>query len=145
MSRAAICVAAVAALFVSTVAVAVTVGPSSEAQATTRAATPLTDAPAVGEYLNLDGLYGFRVCIHADSGQTLSGAGSLRAWVYDHGLSRWIANPGSDLTVSANSAGKRDACFNDQLVGVRVGRVFYATDGVTVSGGSVTVRITGWK
>jgi hypothetical protein len=102
---------------------------------------PTTDAT---EGLNLDGLKGFRVCVAAASAQTLSGAGTLDAYLYDYNTARWAINPGLALTQS--TSGVRDRCFPDQRVSVPTGRVLYAANGITVSGGTtVVVTLIGFK
>ncbi len=107
----------------------------TEVQLLTRAAPTL-----VTEGLNLRGVVGFRVTVCANATRTLSGAGSLRAYVWDNNLLRWIRNPGIDLSVS--SSAMRCMAFPDVETVAASGRVLYAADGVTVSAGTtVDVQI----
>jgi hypothetical protein len=80
--------------------------------------------------------------IEADVGQTLSGAGTLRAWYYDFTIGAWARNP--DLDKNVTLSGQRRQVFSDVSTLVRTGCVLYAADSVTVSGGTVTVRLTAW-
>ncbi len=85
----------------------------------------------------------YRVTACAASGQTLAGAGSLQAWLYDPIAAQWARNPALDLPL-AGITGVRCAAWPDVLVAVRLARhrVLYAASGVTVSGGAaVDVRI----
>lgn len=86
---------------------------------------------------------GFMVSVCAASGQTLSGGGYLRAWVYHPDAALWMRNPQLDLQVSLS--GKRCQAFPDLRTGyLQDRRVLFATESVTVSGGTtVTVRIDG--
>jgi hypothetical protein len=114
--------------FAQRVAVSVT-----ETQDLTRAA-PTTAA----EGQALSAAKGLRVTVCAAAGQTLSGAGTLRAWYYG---AVWGRNSALDQAVPAAAAGVRCWTFPDLQVHVRAGRVLFAADSVTVSGGTtVTVR-----
>lgn len=109
-----------------------------ESQSTTR------DAPTLAtEGMGLHGVTGFRVSICAESGQTLSGTGNLRAYLYHTDAALWMRNPDLDLAVDASSV--RCQAFPDMTTGTTVGhRVLFAADTVGVSGGTtVTVRIDG--
>lgn len=117
----------------------------SEAQALTRSApTASCLAASSPEGVDWRGVRGFYVRLEADSGQTLSGAGSLRAWRYDFGEGAWVRVPELDLTVPAGASGLRRYGFGERSTVVRTGCVLYAADSVTVSGGTLTVRITAW-
>ena len=104
-----------------------------ETQALTRAAPSLaTDGQTLSQARNL------RVTLCAGTGETLSGAGALRAWYMTPG-NTWSRTPELDLSVS--TSGVRCHTWPDLEVGARAGRVLFAADGVTVSGGTtVTVR-----
>lgn len=79
---------------------------------------------------------GFMVAVCASSGQMLSGAGTLQAWVYIPGADLWMRNKSLDLTVDLS--GKRCQAFPDMRPGIlRNRRVYYAATGVTVSSGTV--------
>lgn len=107
----------------------------SEAQALTR-----TDPSSGTDGMLIQTSRGFRVSVCADSGQTLSGAGTLKAWWYHPSALVWMRNPSLDLTVSASSV--RCQVFPDQRITAFIGgRIIYAASAVTVSSGTVTVRI----
>lgn len=113
----------------------------SESQALTRAAPT-----ASSDGMALDNLAGYRVSVCAESGQTLSGSGNLRAYLYHGDVGLWMRNPALDLAVSVSGA--RCQVFPDIEPAAReIGenhRVLYAADTVGVSGGTtVTVRIDG--
>jgi hypothetical protein len=112
----------------------------SESQALTRAApTNSCYADTSPEGMDLRNVRGYRVIIEAASGQTLSGGGTLHAYVYSPVVSAWIRNNDLDLTVDASSV--RRQIFPDLETKVRAGCVLYATSSVTVSSGTVTVYI----
>lgn len=113
---------------------------SSEVQILTRA------APTLGsEGMTLRDVAGFRVAVCAEVGQTLSGAGTLLAYVYDNDLAQWIRNKPADLSLTVIQATVRCAVFPDSETRVSSGRLLYAASGVTVSGGTtVTVQVKAW-
>lgn len=118
---------------------------ASESQALTRA------APAPAEFtttasLGVDGLVGFRISVCAEATRTLSGAGTLQAYLLDEHTG--LVQRNNDLDLSVDASGVRCQAFPDFGVhGSRAeGRVIFAANGVTVSGGStVTVRYTGYS
>lgn len=117
----------------------------SEAQALTRAApTASCLAASSPEGMDWRNVRGFYVRVEADTGQTLSGAGSLRAYRYDFSGAAWVRVAELDLAVPAGASGLRRYAFGDRATYVRTGCVLYAADGVTVSAGTVTVHITAW-
>lgn len=117
----------------------------SEAQALTRSApTASCLAASSPEGVDWRGVRGFYVRLEADSGQTLSGAGDLRAWRYDFGEAAWVRVPELDLEVPAGASGLRRYGWGERSTSVRTGCVLYAADSVTVSSGTLTVRITAW-
>jgi hypothetical protein len=87
----------------------------------------------------------FWVNLCAASGQTLSGAGTLRAWVYNSRRALWMRNPDLDLAVGSAVAGKRCRAWVDLQVGVKSDRrLHFVSDGVTVSSGDVTITVEGY-
>jgi hypothetical protein len=111
-----------------------------ENQALTRdAPTLVTEGMSLTD-ANGNPVRGFMVSVCAASAQTLSGAGYLRAWVYHPDAALWMRNLSLDLAVTATV---RCQAFPDLRTGyLRDRRVLFATDAVTVSGGTtVTVRI----
>lgn len=117
----------------------------SEAQALTRAAPTAsclaTSSPEGMDWRNVRGFY---VRLEADTGQTLSGAGTLRAYRYDFSGAAWVRVAELDLTVPAGASGLRRYAWGERATYMRSGCVLYAADGVTVSGGTVVVYITAW-
>ncbi len=107
----------------------------TEVQLLTRAAPTL-----VTEGLNLRGVIGFRVTVCANATRTLSGTGTLQAYVWDNDLLRWIRNPALDISVS--TSGVRCLAFPDIRTAAASGRVLFAANAVTVSAGTtVDVQI----
>lgn len=116
----------------------------SESQLLTRAAPSdaihCLSASPVG--LDLRDVRGYRVIVVAESGQTLSGGGTLRAYLYDFFEAAWVPNEQLDISMADGKAGVRRNVFADIATMVRAGCVMYAADGVTVSGGTtVTIRM----
>jgi hypothetical protein len=117
---------------------------------TTRAAPSATPVDGtVGSGMKLPSVTGAFVSLCAASGQTLSGAGSLAAYYYDPAAALWMRDPDLDLDVdlTATSCGGspcRCRVWPDFPVPAnKAGYVLFATDGITVSGGTLTVRIGG--
>lgn len=112
----------------------------SESQALTRAAPA-----AATEGISMLRVQGFRVSVCATNGNTLSGTGSLQAWLYNPAADLWMRNPGLDLQVTAS--GVRCQVFPDFSVSTVAPasgefRTVFATSAVTVSAGTtVDVRI----
>jgi hypothetical protein len=105
------------------------------------------DAPVAAASLT-DGLdltttraKGILVTVCADSGQTLSGAGTLTAYNRDPAVALWAVLP--DMNLSPATATVRCISFAGLYVPVSKGRVLWVPTGVTVSAGGVTVFITG--
>jgi hypothetical protein len=95
--------------------------------------------------LEMAGLY---VAIEADSTRTLSGAGSLTAYIYDSApgaFAAWVRCPDLDLPVPASASGLRRVAFSGlQLVAPRGTRLMYIPVGVTLSAGGLTVYQMGF-
>lgn len=106
-----------------------------EDQALTRT-VPTTDAT---EGAPLKDAHAFTVVIEANSTKTLSGAGSLDAYVYDDTVAAWIPCP--ELTINVVTSSVRRASYNFVVAGSRpLSRVQFAANSITVSGGT-TVRV----
>ena len=117
---------------------------------TTRAApsaTPVDNQVSSG--MKLNSVTGAWISLCAISGQTLSGAGTLDAYYYDMGAALWMRDPDLDRTVTVTAtscAGSPCRCqvWPDFPVdSSKGGYVLFATNGVTVSSGTLTVRIGG--
>lgn len=115
----------------------------TETQGTT---SPVTKAAPtlITEGMLLEDVDGYRVIVSSATGTTLSGAGTLAAYIWDTDIAAWIRNPDLDLTVGTASV--RRLAYPDQETKVPSGRVYYAATGVTFSAGSdgVTVQIKAW-
>lgn len=94
-------------------------------------------------------LRAFSVYLSVGNAITLSGAGSLAAYVFSQLLGRWTRFPGGDISVA--TSGVRDLCFGPFLVdrfksAQNAGtRIAFVPTGVTFSSGSggATVTIEG--
>lgn len=107
---------------------------SFESQALTRTA-PTTDAT---EGQALKDLSVIVVVLSAEVTRTLSGAGTLRCYIYDSVIARWVNHPGADIPIA--TSGKRDFSYGPFAVpGPRNSRIMWIADGVTVSGGTTVV------
>lgn len=91
--------------------------------------------------LSLAGLQQYYVCVQANSGQTLSGAGTLKAYFWDPDLSEWAHEKDGDLAITVAAAADREQCFPARPVVGGYGCAYYVPDAVTVSGGT-TVLVT---
>jgi hypothetical protein len=117
-------------------------GTTSVAVCTTAGVT--CDAPTLAtQGLSLDNMQGYSVTACAAAAQTLSGAGTLTAYVYDDTVGVWSRIPELDLTVSGTPG--RCLTFLAVWVAAPRGRVAYAPSGVTASSVSVTVYVIGEK
>lgn len=108
----------------------------TEAQALTRAAPTLES-----EGLSLNEVNGYRLFLDAANGQTLSGGGTLQAYYWCADTNSWIRNFDLDQPIPAGAAGQNKVVFADLVLSTPFGRVLYAANAVTTSGGTVTVRI----
>lgn len=122
--------------------------PSTRAAPTATSFTT-TSGSVIGNSIFLVNATGIRVSVCAVGG-TLSGAGSLNAYLLDDrdGLVKRNVSLDLAITVTATScAGAACTCqvFADQRVSASAagGYVLYAPNGVTHSGTGVTVRIIG--
>lgn len=104
-----------------------------QTMATTGAAPTLAD-----DGISIDVATGVSVFAEADSGQTLSGTGTLLCYVYDRVFAAWVRAPALDITIP-NVAGQRRLAMPALDVFARRGRLAYITSAVAVSAGSVTV------
>ncbi len=80
---------------------------------------------------------GFRVIVSAQAGATVTG-GTARCYFFGPVTTRWMRCPNFDVTLTT---GVRDSVSVDFHPLVGWGRIYYATDAVTVSAGT-TVTVT---
>jgi hypothetical protein len=114
----------------------------TESQALSRAAPTAQSAPYTGETEGVDlaGAVGYRVCVAATSGNTLTG-GTIKQYVYSYEDGLWGENPLLAQTVTSTT---RKQCW-DYKSTVGRGRLLPATSSVTVSGGTtVVVSVVVW-
>ena len=114
--------------------------------ATTVASGGTRAAPSTSsDGMDLTDCTGFRVIISADSGQTLSGIGTVRIWLWSNFMNRWVHDSQLDYTLSFASATWRDDVSPDFVCTVGFGRVFPQVVGVTSSSGNITTQAEGGK
>lgn len=85
------------------------------------------------------GLTSYEVMLVADSGQTLSGAGTVDCYEFDEPHAVWVLKPSMVMTVPASASGKRRILLDSINVNGGRGRIKHVTNGVTISSGSVTL------
>ncbi len=106
-----------------------------EDQLLTRAAPTTSTADGVP----LDTLDALTLIVQADSGATLSGGGTLDAYVYDSYPAIWVRCP--ELDVTSISSAVRQASYNFLVAGSKPGsRVMWKCTSVTASAGT-TARV----
>lgn len=104
-----------------------------------------SSAPTSTTALNLFGVTSFRITVCADSGQTLSGGGTVDIWLYNPTISLWTWN--EDLTQDIGTGGTRCQVFPDLdagrlMTGASGFYLFPRINGATASGGTnITTRI----
>lgn len=97
-----------------------------------------TDGYSLGDLVT----YQMSVC--AQSGATLSGAGTLQAYVYSSAQAAWTRSPALDLTVNVSAATAQCQAWLNLPVYVHSGRIKYVPNAVTVSAGTtVSVALEG--
>lgn len=98
------------------------------------------DAPTTSANgTNLANVSAVAVTVCAASGQTLSGGGSLQAYLYDATTQVWARAP--DLDLSTTVASVRCLTFPAMYVPGSAGRIAWVTNAVTASTNNVTVYI----
>lgn len=102
--------------------------------------TTSDSAPSAGtDGMSLQSVAGFKVTLEADSGQTLSGAGTLTCFTWDDLIAGWARYSDGDITVpAAVASNRRYGAVPFQVLAPR-GRIAFITSGITVSGGSLTI------
>lgn len=111
-------------------------------------AAAITDGILLDKFVTTVGVH-----ISADSGQTLSGAGTLLCYVYNPASTRWSRMPALDIPVTSAASGLRDVGFPalrlQNYLSDKVGlkdtpgqtRLAYVPDSVTLSGGGLTIYL----
>lgn len=84
--------------------------------------------------LNLAGCKQLYICASAESGQTLSGAGTLDGYFWDPDLAQWTRDKAGDFAITA--ASEREECFEAREVFAGYGCGYWKPTGVTGSGGT---------
>ena len=114
-------------------------GPSSRAFNCTTAGVTCDAPTLVTEGVSLSGVGGVTVTVCAASGQTLSGAGTLTAYVWNEATSTWANAPDYNLTVTGTTV--RCQNFAPFWVADTHGRIAWVTTVVTASSNDVTVNV----
>lgn len=97
-------------------------------------------APSAGtDGMALVSVAGFSVTLEADSGQTLSGAGTLTCFKWSDQIAGWSRYSDGDITVPAAIASNRRYGGVPFQVQAPRGRIAFIANGVTVSAGGCTV------
>lgn len=92
---------------------------------------------AADEGVSLEGVKNYRVILSADSGATLSGAGTYKFYHYNLGTG-WAEDP--RLAGSVSSSGVRSIILDEREIGPDIGRMRVVFTGLTVSAGAANVR-----
>lgn len=124
------------------------VGPAGAATQTANHASANIPT-AVTDGVSIAGQTGARVILSAEPGRTLSGAGTLKVWLYDGTFGDagqgWYLNQNVSFSVTGTS---RQLVFEDLqiLAGGHGQRMYVEAVSVTVSGGTtVSVLIQTWR
>jgi hypothetical protein len=114
---------------------------SAKAVCTTGTESPPADGltPAEGVGATISDAMGYHVVVEADSGQTLSGAGALRAYVWNPFSGVWGRAPALDLATTTASV--RGLALGNLAIFAPRGRIAFVPNGVTLSSGSLTIYI----
>lgn len=108
--------------------------------ATTPAANSTANVPSLAtDGVDITFARGVRCILSADSGQTLTG-GSVRVWLFEPGLGRWVLGNTSESV----GTGLRDFGTSDYEVAVGYGRIFFEALSVTVSAGALNQVTQAW-
>jgi hypothetical protein len=101
-------------------------------------------APALGEQagMYLSNVRGYSVHIVADAGQTLTGAGLLRAYLFNPFTTQW-SRCGLDLFIPADAAGCEAWSWVGSFPLPPVGRIEWRPESVGVTSGGLTQFIVG--
>ena len=96
------------------------------------------DAPTLAtDGVRLNGVGGVVVTVCAALGQTLSGAGTLTAYVYNEATSTWANAPDYNITVTGTTV--RCQNFAPFWVADQHGRIAWVPTTVTASSNSITI------
>lgn len=119
------------------------VGPSGATTQTANSAAG--NVPVLTDGISIANQNRLRIILSAASGQTLSGAGTLRLWLCDAVLARCVRNQNVILAVTESV--KRDALFEDLDIGIGADgqRAYVEAVSVTSSSGALTVTLQTWK
>lgn len=92
--------------------------------------------------MRMSGVCAVRIVVSADSGQTLSGAGTMKFHYSGPRLGgRYAENVRVTIPVPAAAASKRDVVLDDVQIMVGYGKLYVEAESVTVSGGAVSVNV----
>ena len=114
----------------------------SKSETTTVSGGVATASDPSGTALGIDigRTTGFRLTICAASGQTLSGGGEVKIWLYNSQATLWADNPSLKRSVTSSKRCEAFPDFDSSKIPINSSRVYAQPNGVSVSGGaSVTV------
>lgn len=106
-------------------------------------AAPTTAADGMALAFTGKPLAAVSLTAEADASQTLSGGGTLQAYVYDPQAAAWARCPDCDVAVAVSAVRRQAFSAFDVKVGLPGARVAWIPAGVTVSSGGVTVYLNG--
>lgn len=102
------------------------------------------DAPTlVTQFANMMNWTGFSVEVVADSGQTLSGAGTIKCYTWNVGTSN-LPSFQQDISLSVSTSSVRSVTLQGVFVASATGYITCIPSSVTVSSGGVTLYVQGW-
>ena len=90
---------------------------------------------------SLTNVGGYTVFLEADAGQTLSGSGTLYAYLYNPQTSKWHYAPDLSFVVPSSATGQSGVGFIGVYVSSPWGRVCYRPNAVGVSAGNLTIYL----
>lgn len=109
-------------------------GSKQSAQAATEAGPA-----AAGDGIDMAKVDAFNLYLKAANGQTFTGVGVLRAWLYEPARATWVRSPANDVGIPEDSAGLSEFAISPFTVKSMRGRLALICDGVGVTGGTITL------
>lgn len=118
--------------------------PAGAKSVTVVCASGTCDAPTtIAQFANMLNWTGFSVEVVADSGQTLSGAGTIKCYTLNPNTSNLVSYQ-QDISLTPSTASVRSVTLQGQFVASATGYITCIPSGVTVSSGGVTLYVVGW-
>lgn len=119
---------------------------SNRSTVSTQTTTESAPTSAI-EGFDLNGVGGFTIHVACDSGQTFSGAvtEAFRACRYSVITGLWGRSSEHDLDITTDHTGNRVIVFDAWTVSNPRGRIAHVANGVTVTGGGLTITYEATK